>query len=538
MQPANMPTSGLLQVSMQPKPELPIDQFHDWYNNEHGPNRLRLPQIFSNGLRYHATDGEKPEFIAQYDVTDMAHLETDTYTTLRANRTKREAETIAQVHVDRKFYDLVHDKRALDFVAPENLSDKEADGLVAIQVLITLIEAAGAAEEYVKWYTEEHVAMLSKVPGWRRSRLWKTSHLEGQAKPSFLAQHDYAKLNGLGGPEHKSSMDTPWRTQVFEKCVSNKARREYGLFYVFGPGPRDLHSLAQRDLGDAFTAPDSRTTTTPGSDPAIESFITTPDRLDIPYRLEGNSSPQAPTVAFSNSLLTGMQMWDPFVTILKKERPDLRILRYDTRGRHAIPQPPRKASMEMLADDLDTILRALRIDQLHVLIGVSMGGATTLNFAIKYPQRLKKFIACDCNYKSSEANTKAWGERSKQAEAGGMQELADATVRRWFDPKSLEDVKSTQWMIDHVAQNDIQGFTHSNTALCDFNLEAHLAGCNVPGLLVAGEGDGNGAIAKVLDGAKDRIGERGVQLHIIPDAGHLPMYEAPEAFWQGIGGFI
>ncbi|KAK0388013.1 hypothetical protein NLU13_4257 [Sarocladium strictum] len=533
-----MSTPGLLQVTMQPRPGLPASQFHDWYNNEHGVNRLRLPHIFTNGLRYRAIDGETPEFAAQYDVTDMKHLETDIYTTLRANRTKREAETIGQVDVYRTFYDLIHTRSAPNFVSPENLSNEEAEGLVATQVIITLKDAEGAADAYAKWFIEEHAVMLSKVPGWRRSRLYKTSYLEGATKAVFFAQHDYDKVNGLGGPEHKASMDTKWRTEVFDKYVADKARREFGLFYIFGPASRDLHSLSQLDPAASFTSPDGKTVTTTGPNPSIKSFVTTADQLEIPIYLEGNTSPEAPTVAFSNSLLTSHRMWDRFVEILKKERPDLRLLRYDTRGRHAIPQPPKKATMEMLADDLLAILDALRITKLHTLIGVSMGGATTLNFAIKYPERVSKFIACDCNYKSTEANTKAWGDRSKLAEEGGINELAEMTVKRWFHPLVVEDEKTTKWMIDEVAQNDIQGFTHSCTALCDFNLEASLDGCQVPALLVAGEGDGNGAIAKILDGVKGRIGQKGAELRLVPDAGHLPMYERPQAFWDAIKSFI
>lgn len=107
---------GILYVTMQPRPGLPIEQFHEWYNNEHGPTRLRLPQIFSNGLRYRAADGKDPEFLAAYDVTSMSHLETKTYTSLRENRSPREAETIGQVEVKRYFWDLVSTKQSPLFI--------------------------------------------------------------------------------------------------------------------------------------------------------------------------------------------------------------------------------------------------------------------------------------------------------------------------------------------------------------------------------------------------------------------------------------
>src|SRR6478752_5330991 len=124
-----MSPPGNLYVTMQPKPGLSLDQFHEWYNNEHGPTRLRLPQIFSNGLRYKATDGQEPTYLAAYDVTSMPHLETETYLTLRANRSPREAETIGQVDVKRYFWDLVHSNESDKFVPLEKLTDEEAEGL-------------------------------------------------------------------------------------------------------------------------------------------------------------------------------------------------------------------------------------------------------------------------------------------------------------------------------------------------------------------------------------------------------------------------
>lgn len=528
---------------MQPKPGLSLDQFHEWYNNEHGPTRLRLPDIFPNGLRYRATDGETPEYMAVYDVTSMNHLETERYLTLRANRSPREASTIGEVEVTRFFYDLLHTKEASSFVPPENLSDEEAEGRVTVAVEITPTDSPGAQDEYQKWYTEEHANMLSKVPGWLRSRFFKTSSVEsGVDKTTFFALHDYTKDNGLGGSEHKASMDTPWRTQVFDKYVATKGRRTYSLFYVFGPAPRDLSSLSKLPTSAAFTSSDGKNKTTPGAEAVISSYIQTSDSLSIPYRLEGNPSPDAPTIAFCNSLLTSLHMWDPFIAILKKERPDLRILRYDTRGRHAIPQPPVSASLETVTDDLLAVLDALRITKLDILLGVSMGGATTTNFALKYPQRVKKFIACDFNVTSSAANTQAWKDRIVVAEENsgqGIKKLATQTVSRWFHPSTMENKASTvQWMTDMVATNDVEGFKHSCTALWDYDLKPKMGGCRVPALLVVGEGDGKGALVKAMDGFKGLLGEKGAELKIVPNAGHLPMCEEPQGFYEAVREFI
>lgn len=532
-----MSPPGILLVTMDPKPGLPPAAFHDWYNNEHGPARLRLPQIFPNGFRYKAAARDQPAYMAVYDVTAMSHLETETYTALRANRSPREASTIAQVDVKRYFYHLLYTKQSPLFTPIENLADEEAEGLITVAVEITVTDADGAGDQYHKWFEEEHAEMLAKVPGWLRSRLFKTWTWEGSGKAVYFCLHDYQKQNGQGGAEHRASMDTTWRTDVFDKYVASKSRQTWSLFHVFGPAPRDLSSLSELPASAAFTSADGKTSTIPGSDAVISSYITTRDALTIPYRLEGNSSPGAPTVALSNSLLTSLHMWDPLVAILKERRPDLRILRYDTRGRHAVPQPPVAANLDTVTDDLARVLDALRIPTLHTLMGVSMGGATTLNFAIKHPTRLERFIACDFNASSSPANTQAWKDRIALAEADGgrgMQELAAQTVERWFSPQSMGKAGAAQVMADMVAANNVEGFANSCTALWEYDLKPGMKECSVPGILVVGEADGKGAMAKAMEAFKGLLGSNGTELRIVPGTGHVPMFEDAGAFWEAI----
>lgn len=546
---ATMSSQGLLYVAMRPNEGLSLDQFHDWYNNEHGPTRVgRLPQIFPNGLRYQATDGADPPFLAIYDVKHMPDLLTPVYTSLRDNRTPREAETIGQVKVDRRFYDFVDSKAAPDFSPIEEATDAEAEGTVLIAVEITLKNVEGAEAAYTQWMQSEHIDMLSRVPGWRRSRLFRTSTLEKAGETKVLALHDYAKKNGLGGPEHKASMDTPKRTEVFDKYVQDKHRRTFALFYTFGAGPRDLSSLSRRPADAEFvstgtkeTAPLDATITVPGANASISSSVTTPDGLTTPYTLEGNPAPDAPVVAFCNSLLTSKHMWDPFVTILKSKRPDLKILRYDTRGRHAIPQPPHPVTLKLAASDLRHLLDSLRIPKLHALIGVSMGGAATLRFALDYPDRLGKFIACDFNVTSSAANTEAWKERTALAESEngkGIEKLASVTVSRWFHPDTVsKKPEVTEWMTRMVATNHIEGFRYGCQALWDYDLKPEMGGCKVPGLLVVGEADGKGALVKAMDGFSGLLAN-GQGLKIVPDAGHLPMSENPEGYWEAVKDFL
>ena len=49
---------------------------------------------------------------------------------------------------------------------------------------------------------------------------------------------------------------------------------------------------------------------------------------------------------------------------------------------------------------------------------------------------------------------------------------------------------------------------------------------------VAGEGDGKGALVKAMDGFRGGLGPDGTELAVVPDAGHLPMCENPQGFWE------
>ncbi|XXG96372.1 hypothetical protein Hte_002654 [Hypoxylon texense] len=547
-----MSNPGMLYVTMQPKPGLPIAQFHEWYNNEHGPTRLRLPQIFSNGLRYRAADEKEPSFLAVYDVTSMSHLETETYTSLRANRSPREAETIGQVDVKRYFWDLVATRESPLFIPIEQLTDDEAEGIVLLTVELKLKDNANAEAETMKWY-DGYVNGLSEVPGWLRSRVFKTSSLETGVSISFTALHEFAKDNGLGDVAQNPAARSPGWKDLEAKYATLNSQRLYSLFYVFGPAPRDLSSLSQLPpAASAFKSADSMTATSNDPAPVITSYVTAPDGLSIPYRLEGNPDPKAPTVAFCNSLLTSLHMWDPFVAILQAQRPRYRILRYDFRGRRAVPSPPVPATLDVLADDLRGVLAALRIPRLDALVGVSMGGATTLNFALRYPDKLSKFVACDFNVASSPANTSAWKERIAVAETPslddgggsstpGIRKLAGQTVARWFHPATTTQKPGTvAWVEDMVAGNDVEGFRYGCQALWDYDMKPQMGGCRVPGLLVVGEGDGKGALVKAMEGFRGMIGgqEGDARLAVVPETGHLPMCESPEGFWDAVKGFL
>ncbi|KAJ5894879.1 hypothetical protein N7495_006570 [Penicillium taxi] len=540
-----MPTEGLLYVTMQPK-GLSDTQFHDWYNNEHGPLRLRLPFV-TNGFRYRAKDGEKPEYLALYDITDMDELTRKTYLDLRTDliKTEREKKTMAQIDVGRLLYDLVEERKVPGFVPLENRADtddSETRGNVLVAVTTASHPDPEKQAELERWYREEHFEMLSRVPGWRRSRLFKTAAIDSAAPQEIIALYEYAAVNGLGGELHQAAMNTPWRQRLQTEVVTSKKRRVYEWFYTFGPAPRELSSIAKSDVIGPWSSNDGKTRTFPSpTRPAVESFVTTADGVEIPYRLEGSTDPYAPVVVLSNCILADWKIWDRFVDAFfaRKQNQRYRVLRYLTRGRRS-QSGEQAVTIDVLASDVNALLEALRVPPKAArLIGVSLGGVTVLNTSLLYPERIAAFIACDTNSSAPESNRKAWGDRVAMSEKEGAvdaetkepivgEELAEITTRRWFVPESYETQPE---VLDAVKQavinNSLKGFAHSVNALCAYDIRDRMANATVPGLFVAGANDG------VLPQTMQKMAadlKGGAELKIIERAGHLPMVEQPEAF--------
>jgi pimeloyl-ACP methyl ester carboxylesterase len=524
------------------------------YQNEHGPNRLRLP-FCKNGFRYRATDLEsqsgsqdKPEWMAIYDFDELEHLTREPYLKLRSApvQSQRERDTMKQIFVDRRNYDLLKEWKGDDFRDLQKV-ENEGQKNVMIAVSFQLQDGKDKEEELKKWYEEEHVPLLQKVPGWRRTRRFVTSYLDlesGHRKETeYLALHEYAPQNGLGGPEFKAATTTEWCDKIYKDVVKERKRRVYGLYYTFGAAQRDLKTLSSQDAIPAestngLTKSHPAHTTTEKR-PIIESFVTTPDGVQLPYRLEGSTDPDAPLLVLVNSILVDYGIWDDFVShFLKLTKSKYRVVRYDTRGRNALPQDSTSPiNIDVLTTDVITILDALRAKTAS-LIGVSLGGATALNAGLSHPDRISAFIACDTNAFAPPSNANAWNERVAMCEKEGAkttsgdaivgQELAEVTVCRWFVSESYEDAsisKKIERVKQMVANNSLPGFRDSVKALHQYDIREKMASYNGKGAFLVGAGDG--VLPKTM---KENMAEKlgaGVELKVIEGAGHLPMVERP-----------
>ncbi|OAP57134.1 hypothetical protein AYL99_07871 [Fonsecaea erecta] len=91
-------------------------------------------------------------------------------------------------------------------------------------------------DDYNTFYRDEHLYMLSKVPGYRRSQRYQlvsSDDIDLSAVPRFMAVHEFETLDALDGPELREADASPNTHRVIgnSKAVSV---RGFKLSKVFG----------------------------------------------------------------------------------------------------------------------------------------------------------------------------------------------------------------------------------------------------------------------------------------------------------------
>ena len=205
----------------------------------------------------------------------------------------------------------------------------------------------------------------------------------------------------------------------------------------------------------------------------------------------------------------------------------------DTRG-YRFEGCDKPLNLEIVVHDIKTLLDKLLIPKVHALIGVSMGGITTVAFASRYPDRLDRFIACNFALVAHKTDKATWEQRVQFAKDNGMEALGEQSVQRWFTPKS-RDSPGWKRAISMVAAASVEGMESSVKVLYGYDETENMKRIRVPGLYVTGVED-----VRSMKGMKEFIpaNAKNAELREIEGAGHLPMIETVDRFVDCIEGFL
>jgi len=207
---------GLLFAYSAPGP-VPLAEFNDWYDNEHGPARLTVPGI-SAGYRFRALDDQAPRWLAYYEIKSGV-LESPEYKSLAATASAREKSIMSQLAtLDRRVYELLSD------------DGSPSDGGPPVVLAVSLSVPPGREDDLAAWYADEHIPMLLAVHGWRRVRRFRRT---GGTAPAYLSLHEMADTSVFEQDSYRAAVSTPWMKRIVDSAIGRE-RRLFGFVRSFG----------------------------------------------------------------------------------------------------------------------------------------------------------------------------------------------------------------------------------------------------------------------------------------------------------------
>lgn len=239
------------------------------------------------------------------------------------------------------------------------------------------------------------------------------------------------------------------------------------------------------------------------------------------YELAG----QGKCLALIHGAGDNLHMWYNQVPVFSRR---FRLLTYDVRGFGETELPESGFGMEVLADDLCELLRALAIDEAFVL-GYSMGGRIGLQLALQHPEVVKALVLANSGVGVAPRTPEAEERRRALAsllERGDIEVVSEQMTVASFSPGFKERNPETfQRYKDVKLRNDPRGFARLWGAMATAS-PPDLSGLSCPVLIIAGEQDG----FMPLDTA--RAAQSAIpnsRLEVLP-TGHAAAIEAPEDF--------
>jgi hypothetical protein len=193
------------------------DEFNDWYDTEHIPERERVPG-FLLCQRWIGADNPK-QSVATYDLENLSVLQSPGYRAIGGENLSAWSKRVT-ARVQRLMRFEGNQILPGEQVAPEN-----ADGLL----VVAMTPAPAVETAFNAWYDTEHIPALARVPGVLCARRFRTAG----GSPKYVALYHLASPAVVDGAEWKqASGSTPMpehiRPQISDRLrlVCRKYRRQ------------------------------------------------------------------------------------------------------------------------------------------------------------------------------------------------------------------------------------------------------------------------------------------------------------------------
>ena len=242
------------------------------------------------------------------------------------------------------------------------------------------------------------------------------------------------------------------------------------------------------------------------------------DASPIAWREAGEGE----TILFLHGLGMTRTGWDAQLEALADGH---RCVAWDMPG-YGASEPLAELSLEAAADAAARLIDELG-GQAHV-VGLSMGGMVGLQIALRHPGRVRSLALVDTSpaFGLDGTDPDAWrAARLAPLDAGArVEEFAEPVLRSVMAPDP--DPAAVAAAVASMLRVPVSGLRQSIAALPAHDVRERLGGIAAPTLVVVGELDEETppSYAEAL-----AVGIPGARLAVIPGAGHLTPFEAPDA---------
>jgi 3-oxoadipate enol-lactonase len=237
-----------------------------------------------------------------------------------------------------------------------------------------------------------------------------------------------------------------------------------------------------------------------------------------------------PAIVYSNSLGTDFRIWDEVVARLGDR---FRHIRYDKRGHGLSEATPAPYAMDDHVGDLESLLDHLDV-KASAVVGLSVGGVIAQGLAAKRPDLVEVMVLMDTAHRIGTAEM--WNQRIDGVTKNGIASLADAIMQRWFTPAYRSpDNPDFVGYTAMLTRTTVDGYAGTCAALRDTDYTEQTKALSLPVLAIVGDQDGS-TPPDLVRSTADLI--RGARFRIIPDAGHLPCIEQPQAVANLMHNFL
>ena len=211
-----------------------------------------------------------------------------------------------------------------------------------------------------------------------------------------------------------------------------------------------------------------------------------------------------------------------------------RMLAPDAPGYGESDDPAEEPGIDGFADAVAGLLDDAGIDR-AVVLGVSWGGVIATRFALRHPGRLRALVLADTSRGSghSPETAEMMRDRARQYAADPEGFVRDRAPLLVADTTSSEVVDRVVSIMATTCR--MPGYGYAAASLAETDHTGDLGRIDVPTLVVVGEHD---RICPPSDSRRLADAIPGAVYSEVPDTGHLPNQERPDAFNQIVGDWL